>query len=522
MEPTTDQSKDILKEKVSLAIVELAKGIKSISFYPEGHPALVQSIWKIVSTFEEIPLPETGLEIDITRNALLFRNEMLPASSKAVADLNRELYHRRASKVIFLPGQTPDEMTTFLSILNRDLQEIQDEGGIEKVLLRGKISRIWVNRVDYEGLTEMLKKDEVVGKGEEDLPLKSSELDFGLEESAPEEVTIEFLLKKIAAETDPSAYREHVIALSKALLSEPLDRKIEFSSRALSIFVVHMERPPGKQAEIADLAKMAVQELATDELVSYYIRRLQDRGARERIEAETVLAAFGDRAVKALLSALAEEGDLLVRKSIVDIVVRIGRPALPSLLDHLHDSRWYVVRNMVTILGSLGIPDLAPHIASILSHPDLRVKKEAIKALSKIDHPSTVTSLGKLCFFPEETVALTATAALSSKKEPEAVATLLRRVVQRNVLYPNYRLAHEAIDSLRAIGTDAAVAALQEILSAGAVWETASFRAMKIHALRSISRMGGERPKEILGRALQSPMGYIRVEAERIVKRTEG
>ncbi len=50
MEPTTDQSKEPLKEKASLAILELAKGIKNISFYPEGHPSLVQSIWKIVST----------------------------------------------------------------------------------------------------------------------------------------------------------------------------------------------------------------------------------------------------------------------------------------------------------------------------------------------------------------------------------------------------------------------------------------------------------------------------------------
>lgn len=520
MEPTTDQPKDILKEKVSLAVVELAKGIKNIGFYPEGHPALVQSIWKIVSAFEEIPLPESGLEITVTKNGLLFQDEPLPAASKAVTDLNRELYHRRASKVIFLPGQTPVEMTGFLSILNRDLQEIQEEGGIEKVLLRGKISRIWVNRVDYEGLTEMLKKDEIPEK-EEELPLKASELDFGLEEPPPEEITIETLLRKIASETDPSAYREHVIALSKALLSEPVDRRIEFSSQALSIFVVHMERPPGKQAEIAELAGMAVKELATDDLVAYYIRRLRDRGARERTRAEDVLAAFGERAVKALLSALAEEGDLLVRKSIVDIVVRIGRPALPSLLDNLHDSRWYVVRNMVTILGSLGIPDLAPHISSVLSNPDLRVKKEAIKALSKIDHPSAVTSLGELCFFPEETVALTATAALSAKKESEAVMTLYRRVVQRKVFYPEYRLAHEAIDSLRAIGSDEAVDALREILSAGAVWETANFRAMKIHTLRSISRMEGEAPKKILRQVLQSRKGYLRVEAERIAKRIE-
>ena len=105
MEPKTDQAENLLHQKVSLAVAELAKGIKNVSFYPEGHPALIQSIWKIVTTLEEIPLPETGLEIDVTKNALLFRSTPLPASNKAVADLNRELYHRRVSRMIFLPGQ---------------------------------------------------------------------------------------------------------------------------------------------------------------------------------------------------------------------------------------------------------------------------------------------------------------------------------------------------------------------------------------------------------------------------------
>lgn len=520
MEPKPDPAKEPLRQKVSLAVVELAKGIKSASFYPPGHPALIQTVAKIVSTLEEIPLPETGLEIGVTKNALLFGEEPLPAASKAVADLNRELYHRRASKMIFLPGQKPVEIVAFLSVLNRDVQEIQDEGGLERVMLRAKVSRIWVNRVDYEGLTEMLKTEAQTREAEEeDLAIKAADLDFGLEEPPPEELSLDALLKRIEAETDASAYRDHVISLSKALPHEPVDRRIEYASRGMSIFLVHLERPPGNSAEIANLARMGIKELVSDELVSYYIGQLQERGLRSRAEAESVLVAIGDRAVMPLLSALAGEGDLLVRKSIVDVVTRIGRPALPALLDNLNDSRWYVVRNMITILGGLEMPDLAPHIAAALSHPDLRVKKEAIKALAKIPHPSAVSALGELCFFPEETVALTATAALSAKKEPEAVMTLYRRAVRKNLFYPHYRLAHEAIDSLRAIGTDEAVDALEGILRSRAVWETASFRAMKSHALRSISRMAGERPKEIVRKALGAPEEYLRVEAERALKK---
>jgi len=50
----------------------------------------------------------------------------------------------------------------------------------------------------------------------------------------------------------------------------------------------------------------------------------------------------------------------------VAIIVRIGRIAVPTILESLDDPRWYMVRNMVTILGNLDMPDLAPNIASTL------------------------------------------------------------------------------------------------------------------------------------------------------------
>ncbi len=498
-------------------MTELGKGIKTASFYPPGHPALTQAISRIVAAIEDVPPPETGLEIDVTRNSLLYRDTPLPSTNKAIEELNRDLYLRSASKLILLPGQKADEMVTFLSALNRDSRDLQDDGGLEKVLLRGKISRIWVNRVDYEGLTEMLKQDDpdtLSGGDGGHLPDEAPR-----DVAFPDEPTIDEILDRLRTETDAASYRDLVASLSGALLQERSGPRIEYSERALAIFVDHIERPPGNNPEIAALARMGIQELVSDELVNHYIRLLRDRTGRSRSEVEPVLAAFGERAVKPLLSILAEEGDLFVRKSIIEIVVTIGNPAVPAILDNLDDSRWYVIRNMVTILGNLGDPNLAPRIAGTLSHPDLRVKKEAIKGLAKLPHPSAVKALADLCFFPEESTALTATSALALKKEDEAVMALYRRAVRKRVFFPSYRLAHEAIDSLRSIDTDQAIAALEEILGATAVWETANFREIKKHALQSISRMSGNRPREIVRRMRGAPKAYIRQESERVLKR---
>lgn len=514
---------DLYLLRLTQAVTDFAKGIKTASFYPAGHPVLLQAVTRIIQLFEAIPLPEEGLSIDVSKGALLFQDVPLPAEgNKALLDLNRELYLRRAARIIFLPNLQPDEVASCLKAITMDPEEIQDAGGLERILLREKVTRIWANRVDYDQLTQLLKEEELEEIDPEELtdelPVASDDQLMG--DVPPEEaVTIETLIDRIEKETDPSAYRGHIVEFSRFLLAERTERRIEYSTRAVSIFIRHIATPPGGSDEIAGLARLGIKEVASEELVAYYIGLLKKRGARGRQETNAVLVALEERSVGPLLQALAEEEDLLVRKAILEIVTRIGRVAVPAILENLTDSRWYMVRNMIAVLGALGMPDLAPHVAATLSHPDLRVKKEAIKALSRIPHPSAVTALCELCFFPEETVALTATAALSSKKETEAVVALYRRAAAKLILYPNYRLAHEAIDSLRAIGTEEAVTALEEILALRALWPTKKFLGMKFHALRSISKIKGDRSEEVLERARRSADRSIRNEAERIIAR---
>ena len=525
MSRTFDAAEELYLGRISLAMVELAKGMKSVNFYPPEHPILVQAITKIVLLFEDIPPPENGLEINVTKNKLLFNDLTITGGGnvKAISDLNRELYIRRAAKVIFLPNLTPGEVVSFLKAVSRDANQVLDEGGLEKVLLKEKVSRIWVNRVNYDKLSEILKDEEELEE------VEPEEIEQGFfpetleyisqsDEPEMETLTLDSVLARIEKEIDHVKYQIHITTLIRLLSVETLERYIEYSCRVIPIFIRHIESPPEKNQEIARLASMGIKELAHGDLIHHYIKQLKSAGIRGRQETETILAAIGEKAADPLLHALAEEKDILLRKTIVSIVVRIGEAAIPAILENLGDPRWYMVRNMVTILGSIDMPDLTPYIISTISHPDLRVKREAIKALSKVTHPSTVTTLCDLCFHPNEMVALAAIAALSSKKEPQAVVTLFRRITAKKYLYPNYRLAYEAIDSLRTIGTDDAAIALEEVLGMNVFWRTEQFQSMKAHALRSLYTLKGNAAGETLQNALQGNDKILRREAKRILK----
>ena len=142
---------DLYLQRVTQAVAEFAKGIKSASFYPADHPVLLQAVTKIIQLFEAVPLPEEGLSIDVTKSALLYRDVPLPfGGNKAVIDLNRELYLRRVARIIFLPNLQPGEVASCLKAITLDPTEVQDAGGLERVLLRMKVTRIWANRVDYD------------------------------------------------------------------------------------------------------------------------------------------------------------------------------------------------------------------------------------------------------------------------------------------------------------------------------------------------------------------------------------
>ena len=526
MSRTFDAAEELYLGRISFAISELAKGMKSVNFYPAEHPILIQAITKIVLLFEDIPPPENGLEITVTKNKLLYKDLTITGggNTKAISDLNRELYIRRAAKVIFLPNLAPGEVVSFLKAVGKEVNQVLDEGGLEKVLLNEKVSHIWVNRVNYEKLAALLKDEEELEE------IEPEELEKGFfpqslefiqqpdEELEMETLTLDTMLVRIERESDHVRYQIHITTLIRLLSMETFERYIEYCIRAIPIFIKHIESPPEKNQEIIRLAYGAIRELANSELILYYIKQLKKAGIRARQETETILAAIGERATDPLLHELAEEKDILLRKTIVSIIVRIGEAAIPAILENLGDPRWYMVRNMVTILGSIDIPDVIPYIISTVSHPDLRVKREAIKALSKVTHPSTVTTLCKLCFHKNEMVALAAIAALSSKKEPEAVVTLFRRISAKRYLYPNYRLAHEAIDSLRTIGTDDAAIALEEVLSMDAFWRTQQFQSMKAHALRSLYAVKGSSAAEALQNVLQGNDKVLRREAKRILK----
>ena len=109
---------------------------------------------------------------------------------------------------------------------------------------------------------------------------------------------------------------------------------------------------------------------------------------------DLLVPRIGPPAAGPLLDALAVAESRGARRGILALLARMGAAIGPAVIARLDDPRWYVTRNLLSLLDELG--ELQPDFALTrwLVHSDARVRLQALKLLRKIpaDHGAALTA----------------------------------------------------------------------------------------------------------------------------------
>lgn len=174
-------------------------------------------------------------------------------------------------------------------------------------------------------------------------------------------------------------------------------------------------------------------------------------------DAGRLLAVFGRTAARFLL----EPQNLKQAQDKTDALLRlfeeIGRPAEDSLCQLLRQSSdWYLIRNLIRLLGEKGSLACFETVAQYLEHEDLRVKGEVLRAASQIDAP------GKKEFFLK---------ALQSvpRQLTELVVSLLGDIPDSSLVAPLADLLDEAASVKSKAGQNLQIVICQTLGKIGSV-----------------------------------------------------
>jgi HEAT repeat protein len=525
------------------ALRRLVKLIKAVRYYPPGHPALKAAVRETHQCFVPL-LAGESLALKVRKSAFLLGESPVAPDNPVVKELAPFLFARRIQRLLLLPDLSQRDLLTFVRCLIREPQEILNEGGIQEVLFNARVSTLGVNETDLSRLMTLREEVETSGEGlpggdaddvedvggEEEMSRAGGnvriEAVFDPEQLAADALNLEQLLDRLKRESSDERYQ-----LLLQRLPPLVRRELSEAGRPLVVeaFSLLCRNFADRHLSLSrrEHTLLAIDTVSTDEILDALIgwMCIRDLEEKQRDRIVRILVFLKAKATGRLMDRLVAEEDVATRRLLADVVARQGAAALPGLLEHLGDSRWYVVRNVVTILGDIRDQSAASHLTPLLSHPELRVRREVIRALTRIGGSSAVGILQRTIEEGDPELAQQAILSLGAMKSATSVPILVQLVNRMDPLVKIPELKKSAIRALGAIGSSEAVPALARILKRAKLWRRSKYAELKVAAATALAAIGGDAAAAALAAAarIRTPaVSRAVAQALRQVRRSEG
>jgi hypothetical protein len=192
---------------------------------------------------------------------------------------------------------------------------------------------------------------------------------------------------------------------------------------------------------------------------------LRQHGGSERQVAliAEYLGLVAREAIQEFIALLAEERDRQVRARMCQVLAKVGPPAVPVLVEWLEDPRWFLVRNLVHVLGKTGDEGVFDPVVALLDHPHARVRIEVVRALARIAPARATLPLVTVSGDVDPEVRLEAVRALGALRRDDAVPVLRDVAMGAAAGLADVTLRREAVEALAGIGTPGAREALTSL-----------------------------------------------------------
>ena len=498
---TQPEIKSTYEALIEDALVELARALKAVNFYPREHPTLFSSMDKSHNSLIAVLGDQDQLALGVSKDGFQLASNLLAPSNQILLGLAREFFLRQIKKVFFLKGMSPQELENFLRVMAMEEDLFRGKGKAEEYLGDANVTHIWANEI---------KLGQSIG-----MPVK--------EEAVPDVIPLDDrlsqLIESLRTETDSRRY----LGLSREA-SVTAVRFIEEGKHDQAFVIMRVFREafsvePLRSPTIVEAAKSAYKEISLPAMVEYILRQITLLDGPRKDNVLKVAMGMDDRFVRAILDKLATNEALYSHRALIQVLLSIPDSCREAIEAGLVDERWWVARKMVFLLGEIGNSGSMPALLKAASHRDLRVQKETFKALAKIKAPEgikmlidVIKSKGSL-EIRKHSISL-----LGVMRERSAVPTLIKILKNKSAMLDNIELLEEAVRALGKIGSPQAVPVLSDLLLKRSVFARAKSINLGVDAAEALGAIGGKEAEEILSKGAENKQQEIRLASLKALK----
>jgi HEAT repeat protein len=535
------------------------KAIKAFRFYPLDNPTLKGFRDQLLKKFQFFLNKYQSFEIQVGEYDLSFKGKILYENRDVKTSIAFLIYKDGLRKIRFMKGLEEWEVQGIIDILKQSetINQLEDDivtlmwerdfihisfvatdEFLEEtpVIIPDNVDQFRKNlvfkpiahhvEVDLieEGSEEGVDLDDILSKViEEPLPFVSDKEVYFL---TPDEV--EGLRKDVEGETDPTFVFNIMDILFEILA---LEKERESYQDAVNILLKGLDAflTLGDFTKAADLLKRVYIILKTYDLQDWQIESIRkiivEAGEEVRIDrigrvlereegrledVNAYLSLLQKNSIKPLIKLLGELKNSKTRRVFCDALSEIGKNAIEVFTPFTDDRRWYLVRNIIYILGRIGKEQSLPYIQRALNHEDLRVKREAIQALGLIGGQKAIGLLVRA--LTDNDVRVRCMAAINLGKGGKKAGLIpLLEVVQSKDFYKRESAEIKAFfNAIGMVGSNEAIPVLQQLLERKSWFGRGKTDEIRMGAANAMAMVGTPEAKAILEEGKNSKDESIR------------
>ena len=219
-------------------------------------------------------------------------------------------------------------------------------------------------------------------------------------------------------------------------------------------------------------------------------------------------SCLNKNAVNGLTDLLGRLPQMKMRRVICEALIHLGKNNLDPMVRRLSDPRWYMVRNLVYILGKIGDESVLGKFKRIVDHKEVKVRTELIHALGGIKSAEALELIRWLLNDSESSIRILAVRSLTRHGHRDSVKTLEDMIEDPRFSSKDLYEKREIFDALGRLGGDPIVPRMEALLKkGGSGWfRRGADEELGLCAVIALRRVGTENAIAVLetGRKLSS------------------
>ena len=210
-----------------------------------------------------------------------------------------------------------------------------------------------------------------------------------------------------------------------------------------------------------------------------------------------------------MLNALIDAQEASRRRNIFNATILFGKKILPLVHKELDNEQWYAVRQMVALLGELGDPSTINLLEYAYANEDLRVKKEVLKSLARIQGAASTAFLLRTLDEEDQALVIQAIISLGMLRDSSAVDEIGKIALKWKPFSDNQDSKREAIKALGIISDTRAIPYLTKILLKTRWFNKQVYEDARSLAANSLNMIGGEEAYKAIAKVRANSTGEL-------------